>query len=179
VTKEQDHQPKPLTLEHVAQTATDVLLARGVHFPTLVVEGSQHATIREVSDLAATHEGRLRQLFAAGFVLASSGVLGDLKQIFFITEAWVSTAPPDQLKSTIVPSEDPARKEALVVSHLDAQTNEARIILREMIRDADGHLTEIRALHEDDQRAGRRLDSPLLQAFASGYATGRSGGKPT
>ena len=74
--KEHPHQPQPFTLEAVTRHAIDTTLREGRHIPTLIVAGNQAAVLIQIGDVAATHEGRLTQMFTLGFSLAQHKAIG-------------------------------------------------------------------------------------------------------
>jgi uncharacterized surface anchored protein len=121
-------------------------------------------------DIASTHEERLRQMAQAGFVTAQRNEVGKLRQLFFITEAWMSTTEGGQLPEQ-PPSQDPKRKEILAVSQLQVQPDRSAMVVYEMHRDQEGKLVEITQMHPGDP-AEVEVKSPLLDAFTIGFELG-------
>jgi hypothetical protein len=164
---ERDKRPKLQTLEAVSRHAVDVLLRDGSHAPILIVEGNRGGTVITLQDMAPTHDERLRQMAQAGVVTAQRNEVGKLRQLFFITEAWMSTTEGGQLPDQ-PPSQDPRRKEILVVSQLQVQQDQSAMVAYEMHRDDEGKLAKITQMPSGDP-SEVEVKSPLLDAFIVGF----------
>ncbi len=165
-----DREPKPnrFSIESVTQTAKEILLQNGVHSPMIIVEGSDLSLVGEFDQMADTYEGRTQQLFFTGVNMAQSGEVGTLQQVFFISEAWMSLAQEGQLPD-VPPSEDPNRKEVLIISGIYIPAQEMKLVICQMVRDDQGQLTEIRDFNRDEETQ-QKVESPLLNAFVAGYS---------
>lgn len=165
-----DETSKPrLSLEDVAQFAKAVALQDGYHRPTLIAEGERQAIVTQIESIAPTHEGRAQQMFTLGAVLAESGELGVLQQVFFITEAWMSVATTDE-PPHVPPSQDPQRREILVVSRLTIQPPQTEIVVYEMKRDSANTLIHLEEMEKNTTGEPEAVaESPLLEAFAIGF----------
>jgi hypothetical protein len=104
-------------------------------------------------------------MFIAGTAVAREGDAGRLRHVFFVCEGWMSAAREGKLPERL-PSQDPQRKEVLVISAIEVSSLQTEMALCEMVRDAQG---ELRELHDVDEPTGRRAESPLLEAFVLGY----------
>ena len=96
--------------------------------------------------------------------------MGELQQVIFIPEGWMSTGegtPPESR-----PSQDPARKEVLLVSELMIRDHCSRVAIFEMVRDVKGELTELRDLQLPGEYDQGQAETPLLDAFADGFYMG-------
>lgn len=167
---EREPKPRPMTLEEVKRVAKENLLQQGSHVPTLIVDGSKQTVVTHVLDVADTHEGRVQQMFEIGSFVARSGEVGVLRQVFFVTEAWMSAADPHKQR-TVRPSEDPQRKEILLVASLSVAQGEQKAAAIEMVRDKTGKLTELRDLQFGEEGVG---ENRLLTAFVVGYTIASS-----
>jgi hypothetical protein len=169
-----DHEPRPgpLTIEEVAEIAKETVLRDGYHIPTVLVSGSQQDVAIQIAEFADTSEERQRQMFYAGFTLAQEHVVGVPQQVFFISEGWASVGTANQPPMT-PPSQDPNRKEVLVIAHSNILTVEDNVLTFEMLRDSEGKLVGLTQLHETTE--GRQAESPLLRAFVVGFAMGLGG----
>jgi hypothetical protein len=136
---------------------------RGTHL--LIVDGSNAPALDHHP--APSHEERVAQLFIAGMALACEGHVGRLRRVFFISEAWLSTAQGGVLPD-VLPSQDPNRKEVLIISAYAPGTQQTDLAIFEMIRDSDGAL---QALHDFAQpgESEAYTKSPLLMAFVNGF----------
>ena len=175
VRKEWRQRPAPITFEQVTRLAREVLLRDGNHVPTLIVDGTRNPIVIQMEILVPTFEGRLQQMFVTGQALAHEGTAGRLRSVYFITEAWLSQAR-DGMLPDMRPSQDPQRKEVLMVNGLDRLIGKSRrvhLAIFEMMRDEQGALREIRSYSFPDKPADT-ADTPLLEAFLTGFwATGR------
>ena len=170
--KEREQQPSHLSIEVVAERAKETALKEGGHPPTLLVKGTLETVVIQPQEIGATPEDRQQQLFEIGFLVGDSQLVGILQQAFLVTEGWLSVAEAGQpLK--VPPSQDPQRKEVLVVSELnvdEVEEAEMNILVYEMLRDTNGELRELTRHNELDQR-GNGV-SPLLDAFLAGFVEG-------
>lgn len=172
--QEQPHEP--LTMATVSQEAREVLLRDGQHLPTVIVEGPRRRVVMRLVGVPPTHPQRLAQMFAAGYQLAERVDLGGLRQIFHISEAWLSRAKPGE-SLALPPSQDPQRHEVLIISNLNIVNRQVRLAAYEMLRDAAGQLSELRVSDIGDTD-GRPQDAPLLVAFVAGYGEALSQDTP-
>jgi hypothetical protein len=175
MSQEQAPRPSGLSLEAVAELAQETLLKDGAHLPTVIAEGSAQTVVTQLPDLGRSHDERFHKLFLAGVQIARQAPVGVLHQAFFICEAWMSVGKPGQLPAQ-PPSQDPQRKEVLVVAGLEMQAARVQVRIFEMVRETDGRLVELKAF-EPGGGETPHSESPLLAAFALGYAAG--GGEPT
>lgn len=170
---EHERQPENFTLEDVTQLAKEIALESGVHVPTLIVEGSGPSVIAQLPDMPDTHEGRLQLMHAAGFALGASSEVGELEQVFFISEAWVSVMrkgrPP-----VLPPSADPERKEVLIISNLKVEGHQTDMAIFEMVRE-DEQLVALEPYEADHEAQAHTVEMPLLDAFVAGFSKGASG----
>jgi hypothetical protein len=163
-------QPQPpLPLDAVVRTATAVTLRDGYHVPTLIAEGDRHSIVTQLRPLAPSSEERAQQLYALGAILAETGELGVLQQVFFITEAWLSLATPEH-PPHFPPSQDPQRTEILVISRMGMQPPQTEAVIFEMQRNEEGALVNLENLDKQisPEQPGS-AESPLLIAFAIGF----------
>lgn len=167
--KDRDKRFPTLSFEQVTQLARDILLQQGSHLPTLIVEGHNQMVVSHLTPLEDTHEGRAQQMFSAGYVLAEANMIGALTQVFFVCEAWMSFAIDGKIPTSL-PSEDPSRKEVLMISNLKVQEQRGKVAIFEMLRNEAGDVTEIREFQE--HLTATHADSPLLMAFMYGFAAG-------
>lgn len=158
----------PLTLEEVVRMARESTLQHGGHLPLLMVEGDRKTAMLQIAEMAETHEGHAQQLFIAGLLLADSAKIGVLKQVFFITEGWLSVLEDGQ-RLDRPPSKDPNRLEVVTVSALDVTTGQTQLALLEMKRDDQGALRGLETYSGHTTGPETRAESPLLDAFVLGF----------
>jgi len=131
------------------------------------VDGTRNPIVIQMEVLAPTFEGRMQQMFVTGQALSHEGTAGKLRGVYFITEAWLSQAQEGKLPA-MRPSQDPQRKEVLIVSGLEARTRQVLLAIFEMVRDAQGALREVRDYRFSDNPVDA-ADTPLLEAFLTGF----------
>ena len=166
-----------LGIDEIAHIATEVALAEGGHIPTLVVEGSGGTAICQLTEFPGDQKEKHQSMAITGFMAAQKREVGSLKQVSFVSEGWMSLAREGQPPS-MVPSQDPNRREVLVVHRLDVKSKKATLVLFEMIRDGEGQLTDLARMNPEgeagvggDEEAS--AESPLLDAFVAGFLLGK------
>ena len=172
--KEREQPPSGLTLEIVAQRVSESTLEHGGHQPTLMIEDTENQlAILQFGNLPDTFAEREQQMFATGFALAQSGSIGTLKQMFFVTEGWMSLMTGDKAPERR-PSQDPDRQEVLLITQMDVHHRQQGLAIFEMIRDAAYELQALNRYSFEGAVGEERMDSPLLDAFVWGYGAGLS-----
>ena len=171
--KDREKRPNQLTLEEIAALAKEITLKSGEHMPTIIAEGSLRSATGQMVEYPATREEKTLMMLSAGFMFAQEGI-GELKQVFFISEGWMSTEKEGG-PGAVRPSQDPNRQEVLLISNLTIEGHRTKGAIFAMIRDAEGRLTELREVQqpEEEEDEKNRADSPLLDAFVFGFRSGR------
>lgn len=154
----------------VVNTAKETALKFGNHIPTLLIEGNRESVFVQLQNVPDTHDGRVQQMFTLGLTLAHEGIIGTLKQVFYISEAWMSV-PQDGKLPDVRPSQDPKRVEVLIIVQVKVPQPSTQMVLLEMVRDRQGQLT---ALKDFKPSAGQGR-SPVVNAFVRGFQMGMSG----
>lgn len=166
MSKEKHPSEPSLHLKDIVRLAEEVLMRDGGHLTTLIVEGASDTLVTQLPDLPGEPEVRQSLLFQVGALLARDFDLGRLRQVFMITEGWLSLRqegkPPIDR-----PSQDPERKEVLVVAAIFPPSGRQAVELRGMIRNAQGELIEVTQL--DKPEGATEAENPLLEAFVAGY----------
>ena len=70
------------------------------------------------------------------------------------------------------PSQDPARKEVLLVSDLTIRDHRSRVVIFGMVRGVEDELSELRDLPLPGEYDEGQAEAPLLGAFADGVYMG-------
>jgi hypothetical protein len=173
--RERESQPPPLTLERVVAMAVETALREGKHPPTVIADGGRQSALLQLSELGATHAERAGQMLLTGYAVGKSGRIRALKQVFLVSEAWRSAALSDR-PPVAPPSQDPNRKEVLLVMGMRPGEDEVQIACMEMLRNTKGDLVELKPV-EPMQTTGAHGESPLLAAFIEGFRVGRAGSR--
>ena len=154
------------TLNTVSKMAQEAALLKGYHVPLLLADGDLNALVLSLDELAESHQARAQQLFFIGMMMAQGGQVGVLQQVFFVSEGWMSVAE-DGKSIEQMPSQDPKRKEVLLVSQLQVEEKQTHINILEMKRDKKGKLRSLEPFSQIVEQA--EVQSPLLNAFALGF----------
>ena len=155
------------SFEEVTQKAKEITFQDGQHVPVLIVEGSKSLIVSQIQAMPDTHGERLELMRFLGQALAKGGKVGKLEQVFFISEGWMSTASKDK-PPDVRPSEDPARKEVLIISGLELNSLRRSLRLFEMVRNQGKQVIDLPELIAPQAREGE-IEIPLLDAFAQGF----------
>jgi hypothetical protein len=129
--------------------------------PTLIVCGTRK-TVSILMPEVENRNGRAEQLIRLATQLAHSRTVGDIDLVVLVTQAWASPAR----EPFIYPHKDKNRCEVLVISALDGQTKEQKLLLYACIREPNGVLTDLKPLPVP---ALVKVEGPLLRAFLTGY----------
>lgn len=170
--REHPDPPYQFDLDVVTRLVKEVTLQAGGHTPTVFFDSQQGTGMVQIPDFADTHTARAQQMFSIGFALAQTGRYRALNQIFLVSEAWMSVNPQG-LPLDHLPSEDPNRKEILMIAGLSVITQQSDLVVIEMIRNQAGDLVELRDM-DTASPSDTYINSPLLAAFTLGFDAGKS-----
>jgi hypothetical protein len=167
-----DEKPSHLEFEDVVRSVHRATLEQGGHNPTILAQGELCGGLLKIPDMPDTFEERVQVMYSAGMEMSEGNRLGALRQVFFISEGWMSDRPnPEDGPLKQLPSQDPQRREVLLVNNLDLTEQRFRLNISEMIRDGSGKLTQLRT-HSDTSE----VKSPLMLAFIQGFEAGQTPG---
>src|SRR5689334_11891201 len=99
------------TLEEVVAFTKHLLTKYGQLDPTLLIEGTAGGVARPFPD--AEEPVKLALCGALGFTLAREGTIGELGQVFLLSEGWRSHAPYAPGVKATQPKHDPHRVEVV------------------------------------------------------------------
>ena len=161
--QEQDH----ITLEEIISNAKEIMLRSGKHAPTLIMEASHNLVVTEVPSMPVTHEERVEFMRFIGQVAAQSGRVNQLQQVLLVSEGWLSMVHEDKLKMR--PSEDPNRKEVLIISAIQIKERKKQMKVFEILRDSHGQVVGLEEFSPDEKKEDVLVEVPLLDAFVDGF----------
>lgn len=164
--REQDH----ITIEEIISNAKEIMLRDGQHIPTLIVEGSKSLVGGQIPDLPATHGERVELMRFLGQAAAKSGRVDQLQQVFLVSEGWMSEPREDKPKD-IRPSQDPNRKEVLIISAIQMKERKKQMEVFEIVRDTTEQVVSLEKVLPDMEKKDEKVDVPLLDAFVQGFQT--------
>jgi len=156
-----------ISLEEIISNAKEITLRNGNHVPVLVVEVSKNLVVGQIPEMPGTHGERSELMHFLGQAAAKSGRVGSLQQVFMVSEGWMSAAS-DEKPAGITPSQDPKRKEVLIVSGMQIKEFTKQLKLFEMLRDSDERVVGLEEFLPDEKK-DESIEVPLLEAFVDGY----------
>ncbi len=159
-----------ISLEEIISNAKEIILRDGEHMPTLLVEASKNLVVGRIPDLPPTHGERVELLRFLGQAAAKSGRVDQLQQVFMVSEGWMSM-PSEDKPSEIRPSQDPNRKEVLIISAIQMTERKKQMEIFEILRDSSEHVVSIEKFLPDEEKKDKSVEIPLLEAFVQGFQT--------
>ena len=164
--REQDH----ITIEEIISNAKEIMLRDGSHIPTLIVEGSKSLVGGQIPDLPPTHGERVELMRFLGQAAAKSGRVDQLQQVFMVSEGWMNE-PSEDKSTNMRPSEDPNRKEVLIISAIQMKERKKQMEIFEVVRNSDEQVVSFEKFLPDTEKKVESVDIPLLDAFVQGFQT--------
>jgi len=158
----------PITFEEIISNAKEIMVRDGNHVPILIVEGNKNSAAGQIPDLPETHEERMKLMHLLGQAMANSGRIDQLKQVFMVTEGWMSIVSNEEQIETH-PSEDPDRREVLIISAIQMTENKKLLKVFEILRDRHEQVLGFDEFLPDEKKKDESVDTPLLDAFVQGF----------
>ena len=164
---------QPSEFEQKVQFFKEFVLENGGIVPTLIVEGNRSAVMSNIRDIPETHEERNRMMLTLGMALAKEDRIGNIKQAWFASEAWMAMGSKDGAPP-LAPSQDPRRMEILFVwnTRIDNGKIVNKGVVFEMKRDEMGILLDLRLVEKMTEENGHTINNPLMMSFFKGYKLG-------
>jgi hypothetical protein len=158
-----------MSFEEFIPLAAELLLRKGKVIPTLVIEAKGDLAVGQIPDMPKTHRERVELMRFLGEETAKSGRIEQLDQVFMVTEGWMSEGSKDTPKDRR-PSDDPKRKEVLVISAIQVKEQKKLLKMLEITRNSDKDVTHLKDVEPDKDKEGS-VEIPLLEAFVEGFQT--------
>jgi len=162
--QEQDH----ITLEEIISNAREIMLRDGNHVPMLILEGNKNIVAGPIRDLPDTHDERMELMHFLGQAAAESGRVDQLQQVFMVSEGWISMSSEDKPTGTR-PSQDPDRKEVLIISAVQIKERKKQMKVFEILRDSSEQVVGLEEFLPDEKKKDESVEIPLLEAFVHGF----------
>jgi hypothetical protein len=160
----------PITLEEIISNAKEIMMREGKHVPVLIMEADNKVVAGQIPDMPPTHGERVELMRFLGQAAAKSGRINHLQQVFMVAEGWMSE-PREEDGKLIRPSEDPHKREVLIVSAIQMKEGKIHLKVYEVVRDQDGQVTVMEEfVPETSEEAS--VEVPLLDAFVQGFQIG-------
>jgi len=106
-----------------------------------------------------------------GQAAAKSGRVDQLQQVFMVSEGWMSEPSEDKSTEDIRPSQDPNRKEVLIISAIHMKERKKQMEIFEILRDSNERVVSLEKFLPDAMKKDEAVDVPLLDAFVQGFQT--------
>ena len=158
----------PITLEEIISNAKEIMLRDGYHVPVVILEVDKKLMGAQIPDMPATHGERVQLLHFLGQAAAKSGRVNQLQQVFMVNEGWMSVASEDK-PAEIRPSQDPNRKEVLIISAIQMKERKKQMKVFEILRDSSEQVVGLEEFLPDEKKKDESVDIPLLDAFVQGF----------
>ena len=158
----------PVTIEEIISNAKEIMLRDGKHVPVLIMEADNKLAAGQIPDMPPTHGERVELMRFLGQAAARSGRVDQLQQVFMVTEGWMSMTSEDK-PANLRPSEDPARKEVLIISAVHIKERKKQIEVFEVLRDEGQQVVGFEEFLPDINKKDESVDIPLLEAFVQGF----------
>ncbi len=124
----------------------------------------------QIPAMPGTHGERMELMRLLGQQAAKSGKVNQLQQVFMVHEGWMSLTSEDQ-SAEVIPSQDPNRKEVLIISAIHMQEHEKQVKVFEILRDSSQQVIDLQEFLPDERIKDEPVKVPLLEAFVSGFQT--------
>jgi hypothetical protein len=161
-----EHEQQNITIEEIISNAKEIMVRDGQHVPTLIVEGSKNLVAGQIPDMPPTHGERVELMRFLGQAAAKSGRVDQLQQVFMVSEGWMSEPRGD-----MSPSQDPNRKEVLIISAIQMKERKKQMEIFEIFRDTSEQVVSIEKFLPHTEKKDQTVDIPLLDAFVQGFQT--------
>jgi hypothetical protein len=153
---------KPTIPENIIKTAKWVLQNYGCHEPIIFVQGTRHNGFTQMPDGKDLAE-RVQNMHTTGMLTALRGDIGEVSLVVYVSEGWMGTPR----RPFVMPSQDPNRKEVLIITALDPATGKQTAKVFAVIRDEQcDEVLELRPVPTPEET---EVESPLLPAFLAGF----------
>ena len=156
-----------ISFEEIISNAKERMLLDGKIEPILVIESSKSLVIVPLQDMPETHGERIGLMRFLGQFTAKSGKVNQLQQVFMVTEGWMSKATKSK-PSKMRPSQDPNRKEVLIISGIQMRERKKHLKLFEILRDSNEHVVSLEGFFPNEKQ-DESVEIPLLEAFVYGF----------
>ena len=165
--RDQNH----ISIEEIISNAKEIMLRDGNHVPMLIVQGGKSLVAGQIPDLPETHKERVELMRSLGQAAAKIGRVDHLQQVFMVSEGWLSVASEDQ-PAERRPSQDPNKKEVLIISSMQIKQRKKQMKVFEIRRDSNEHVVDLEEFLPDEKKKDLSAEIPLLDAFVQGFQTG-------
>ncbi len=159
-----------ISFEEIISNAKEIMLRDGYHVPVVIMEIDKKLMGAQIPDMPATHGERLQLMHFLGQAAAKSGRVDQLQEVFLVHEGWMSVATEDK-QANMIPSQDPEKKEVLIISAVQIKENKKQSKVLEIFRDSDEKVVSLEEFLPQEKKKDESVEIPLLDAFVQGFQT--------
>lgn len=160
-----------MDIQHIIDTAKEILLKRGDHPPMLFVEMKSNAIQPYVTEFIGDEKNCTKDkqyaLFGVGREHGINHPGNPIQSVVLVSEAWLSITRGEKKPKYTIPHEDPNKKEVLIIVQLDMSTGKSTQTTVEMLRDGSGQLMDLLRMPMKDYE----IYDNLLPYFVAGSAS--------
>lgn len=166
------NEPNHISFEEVISKSKETLLQTGHHKPILILDDIQRLITVEIGiqNIPPTHGEALDLFRFLGQATAKSGTVQKLRQVFMVSEAWL-TLPKDDDGKQKQASQTPHRVEVLIIAGLQIKENTRQTKILEIIKNNDAKAVQTHDLEPARESEDKKTLTPLLDAFVDGFQT--------
>jgi len=146
-------------VKEIIELAKQFMVQYGYHQPMVFVKGTKGKGCIVLEKFGDTADKRVLDMLNVGTTVACKHNVGDLELIVLVNEAWIG------MNFDVMPSQDPKRIEALIVTSLDMASQEQRLEMFKIVRD-HGKIVDLKQISQPENGS---VKSGLLPAFQKGY----------
>lgn len=154
-------------LDTIIENAQKQVILEGKHQPKAFVEGNNGSIETDLPEMPETHEDKLVYMAALGQLMAESGRIGELLQVFVVSSGslWETE---DSVHLEFSETAHIDAKSVLIISGLQIEERRKNLIIFEILRGNEnqvvGHLDLLL-----ETNIGIPLETPLEDAFITGF----------
>ncbi|NOH04949.1 MAG: hypothetical protein HND47_24745 [Chloroflexi bacterium] len=154
-------------LDTIVDDAKEKVIQEGTYPPTAFIEGRKGSIKTELPKVPEAHEDKLEYMAALGQLMAESGRIGELLQIFVVSSGslWETENAIHLELGETAPTD---AKPVLIVSGAQLEQRRKNLIIFEILRGHENQVVDfIDLLIETDM--GIPLETPLEDAFIASF----------
>jgi len=154
-------------LDTIIENAQKQVELEGKHQPKALVEGKSGSIETELPEFPESHEDKLAYMAALGQLMAASGRIGELLQIFVVSSGSIWEAE-DSIRLELSETAHTDAKSVLIISGVQLEERRKNLIIFEVLRGNENQVVGfLDLLIETD--IGIPLETPLEDAFIAGF----------
>lgn len=150
----------------IVEDAQKRVAQEGYHSPKVFIEGEKGVVETELPEFPESHEDKLAYMAALGQLIATSGRIGELLQIFVVSSGSLWEAE-DSVRLEFTETAHTDAKSVLTISGVQLEERRKNLIIFEVLRGNKNQIVDfLDLLIETD--IGIPLETPLEDAFITG-----------